>query len=86
MIFLNLFHSHFLFGVFCNVTAEKNRIAFLIRTILFVVAFSLVEIREFEQETKSDDDDVVDNFACLAHYLAHSEFRVRSEDRLEIHV
>jgi hypothetical protein len=25
-------------------------------------------------------------FACLAHYLAHSEFRVRDEDRLEIRV
>jgi hypothetical protein len=23
---------------------------------------------------------------CLAHYLAHSEFRVRGEERLEIHV
>jgi hypothetical protein len=25
-------------------------------------------------------------FACLAHYLEHSEFRVRGEDRLEIQV
>jgi hypothetical protein len=25
-------------------------------------------------------------FACLAHCVAHSEFRVRNEDRLEIHV
>jgi hypothetical protein len=39
-----------------------------------------MDFGEFEQENE------VTIFACLAHYLAHSEFRVRDEDRLEIHV
>jgi hypothetical protein len=49
-------------------------------------ARSQVKLESLSKRTKSDDDDVVDIFACLAHYLAHSEFRVRSEDRLEIRV
>jgi hypothetical protein len=44
----------------------------------------LVTLENLSKRTKSDD--VVDNFCLSCTFLAHSEFRVRDEDRLEIRV
>jgi hypothetical protein len=39
-----------------------------------------------DTRVESLNDDIVDNFCLPAHCLAHLSFRVRGEDRLEIHV